>query len=913
MMKSIITRYILSAFVFTCFSLTVVAQSPFDDEQAGAVSVVDGEELEQTFNNNVANSLYGRIAGLTVIQGSSEPGNNAPTLRARGTSTFGSGRDVLIVIDGLPSSYELFQQLTASEIEKIELLKDAASTAVWGNRGANGVLSVTTRRGSIMPLKMNIQAQYGLQQPTRMPDFLDAADYASLYNEARVNDYGPGTELYSAADISAYRSGADPYQHPNVDWYDKVLRDLTPMSNYNLTAQGGSSTVKYFVLLNLAKNSGIIEKGEKVSDNTKNFSYTRYNFRTNVDVQLSKHISSVFTLGGTVEDRTNPGRARNNVSGEYSTNLFSLLAKLPPLSFPVYNEDGYYGGNSAYYNPWGEITQTGYYKTNRRTAQLSAKFIGDLEKITPGLKIDGTISFNSIYKGYTIGSAEYARYDMQGNALSEDVELSINESTYSQWRNFLVYGGVSYDRHFNKNHVKANILTGYEYISQSASEQPYKDIHNAAAFTYSFDGKYTIDLAASYDGTDRFARGNRFGFFPVVGVAWVISRENFLKNVSAINYLKLRTSYGLTGNKETGAPRYPFNQYYTTANYYLGTSNTSNTGYLPSTIAFENATWEKDRQFNVGLDAKLLNVLTLQFDCFHKKRYDILATPYVVVPNFVGFSIPAMNIGETTNQGFEIIARYDDSKGDDCSWFVEAMASYARNKIDFNAEAPTSYPYQQRTGQRIDQPFVLGSMGLFNSESEIANAPVQTFANVQPGDIRYIDMNGDNMIDEDDFAPMGYTRIPELTVGIETGFKWKGFDTRLQMQGAFNRTVYLSGALFEAFQNDGQISEIALGRWTPSTVSSATYPRLSSINNMNNYQSSSFWQRNGNFLKLRTFEVGYTLPHEFTSRLNIESVRVYLNGNNLFSIDHLDGHCDPEVLSGYPSMRTFSIGLNVEL
>ena len=913
MIKDIITRYVLLAFVFVFLPPEVGAQSSFEDEQTGAISVVDGEDLEQTFTNNVANSLYGRIAGLTVVQGSSEPGNNAPTMRARGTSTFGSGRDMLIVIDGLPSSYDLFQQLTATEIEKIELLKDAASTAVWGNRGANGVLSVTTRRGSIMPLKMNIRAQYGLQQPTRMPDFLDAADYATLYNEARVNDYGAGAELYTAEDISAYRSGIDPYHHPNINWYDKVLRDLTPISNYNLTAQGGSSTVKYFVLLNLAKNSGILEKGEKYSDNTKNFSYTRYNFRTNVDVQFSKHISSVFTLGGTVEDRTNPGRARNNVSGEYSTNIFSLLSKLPPNSFPVYNEDGNYGGNSIYYNPWGEITQTGYYKTNRRTAQLSAKFIADLEKITQGLKIDGTISFNSIYKGYTIGSAEYTRYDMQGNALSEDVELGISENTYSQWRNFITYGGISYDRYFNKNHVKANILTGYEYISQSASEQPYKDIHNAASFTYSFDSKYTIDLAASYDGTDRFARGKRFGLFPAGAVAWVVSRENFLKDVNAIGYLKIRTSYGLTGNKETGAPRYPFNQYYATANYNLGTSNTSNTGYLPSTIAYENATWEKDKQFNVGLDATLLKVLTIQFDYFHKKRYDILTTPYVVVPNFVGFRIPAMNVGKATNQGFEMVARYEDSKGENCSWFVEGMTSYARNKIDFNAEAPTSYPYQQRTGQSIDQPFVLESMGLFNSDSDIATAPQQTFDRVQPGDIRYRDMNGDNMVDEDDMGPIGYTRIPEWTIGFDAGIKWNGFDARFLMQGALNRTVYLSGALFEAFQNDGQISEIALNRWTASTASTATYPRLSSINNMNNYRSSSFWQRNGNFLKLRTLEVGYSLPRSFTTRLNIESIRVYLNANNLFSIDHMDGHCDPEVLSGYPSMRTFSIGLNVEL
>ena len=330
-----------------------------DWEMTGAVSSVKGDELIKSFTTNVANTLYGRLPGLTVGQQSSEPGDDAPTLHARGIGTFGSGRDVTIIIDGFPSTYELFQQLSPQEIESVNLLKDAASAAIYGNKAANGVLLVKTKRGVNAPLELKLGVRFGMQQATRLPDFLDSYDYARLYNEAMVNDYGPGSEVYSAADLDAYKNGTDKYRYPNVNWYDQLLRKLSPIADYNLSARGGSDVVRYFVLLNVATNSGLYKGTEKESDYTKDFSYTRYNFRTNVDVKLSKRISSEFTLGGSVEDRVNPGRVRNNVSGEYSTNVFNLMAKLPPNAFPVYYEDGRIGGNSAYYNPWAEITETG--------------------------------------------------------------------------------------------------------------------------------------------------------------------------------------------------------------------------------------------------------------------------------------------------------------------------------------------------------------------------------------------------------------------------------------------------------------------------------------------------------------------------------------------------------------------------
>ena len=882
-------------------------------EMTGAISSVKGDEMSKSFTTNVANTLYARLPGLTVGQQSGEPGNDAPTLHARGISTFGTGRDVTIIIDGFPSTLELFQQLTPQEIESVNLLKDAASAAIYGNKAANGVLLVKTKRGVNAPLELKLGIRFGMQQAMRLPDFLGSYDYAQLYNEAMVNDLGPGSEVYSPADLEAYKNGTDKYRYPNVNWYNQLLRTLSPLADYDLSARGGSDVVRYFVLLNVATNKRLYKGTEKESDYTKDFSYTRYNFRTNVDVKLSKRISSEFTLGGSVEDRVNPGRVRNDVSGEYSTNVFNLIAKLPPNAFPIYHENGQIGGNSAYYNPWAEITETGYYSTNKRSAQLSAKLIGDLGMITPGLSISGAVGFNTIYKSYTIASRDYARYDMSGQQFGETSSMSISESAYNQWRNFVVHGFVNYDRVFGEHHVDAMLMGGYEEYNVSSTDLPYKDIVSGGRLTYSYDKRYVAEFSFAYSGNDNYARGKRFGFFPAGSLGYVISNEEFLKGNKIVDYLKLRASYGLTGNRDNGSTRFPYNQYYTGGNYYLGQSNAASYYYVQNYYANPDATWEKDRKFNIGIDAVLFDRLSITADYFKEKRYDILTMPYDVLPSFVGFKRPELNIGRVSNQGFEAVVRYTGKETKDLTWFVEASAWFARNKILYNAEAPQNYAYQYRTGHRVDQPFLLEALGFFNDQNEIDSSPKQTFAAVQPGDLKYADLNNDKRIDSEDFKAIGYTDVPECTLGLHAGLTYKGFDFDVLFQGALNRSVYWSGSYFEAFQNDGQISSIALNRWTEDTKSTATYPRLSASNNLNNYQSSSFWQKNGDFLKLRSLEIGYTIPKNLTRKIKIEGVRVFMNGTNLFSLDHMDGFTDPETMTGYPAMRTVSLGLSVQL
>ena len=890
-----------------------------------ALSSVKGDDLTKSFTSNVATTLYGKLPGLVVQQGNGEPGNDSPTLRIRGIGTFGQGRDILVVIDGFPSSINCFQQLVPQEIESLTVLKDASATAIYGNRGANGVLLVTTKKGSVAPLKVNVGVQYGIQQAPRLPQFLGAYDYARLYNEALVNDKGPGSEIYSPEDIGAYRLGNDPLYHPDVNWYDQVLRSVSPLANYNFSAEGGSSIIRYFVLFNVVNNQGLYKKTENVSENTKNASYTRYNFRTNVDIDLSSRINMVVTLGGSLEDKTNPGVNEN------TNELFNLMASVPSNSFPVYVAPEMLGGNAIYANPWGNITQTGYTSYNGRGAQTAARLNIDLGMITPGLSISGSVGFNNYFKNFSSKNRTYSYYSVSKGdggkpvytTYSENTSLSGNESKTYQWRNTVFQGFLNYDRTFGKHSINAMLMANYEDYTQKnnygdASNThvlPYKSSGIGGRFSYGFGQRYLAEFSFGYNGNDNFAPGKRFGFFPAGSLGWVISNESFLKDNTIINYMKIRGSYGLTGNSDLGNTRFMYNQYYTGQGYFLGNPQGGRDGLIQGALANPDVTWEKERKMNIGFDATLFHDFSMSIDYFMHKRKDILAKPYSTIPDFLGANVPEMNVGKVKNAGFEASLSYEKKYTKDFMYFVEATAWFARNEIEYNAEAPQLYDYLYQTGHRIDQPFLLEAIGFFASQSDIDQSPRQIFTDVQPGDIKYKDQNNDNIIDQNDLYPIGYSALPELTLGLHLGGSYKGFDIDMLFQGAVNRSVYWSGKYFHAFQNDGNISSIALGRWTEETAATATYPRLSASNNLNNYQESSFWQKNGNFLKMRNLEIGYTIPQELTRKIKIEKIRCYLNGTNLFSLDHMDGMMDPESVTagiGYPVMRTYSVGLSVQ-
>ena len=881
---------------------------------AGAVSKTDAAGLSDFYVSNISNTLFGRIPGLTVQGVGAEPGADSPTLNSRGVGTYGSGSGIFIVIDGFASSQEFFERLTPGEIESIELLKDATATAIYGNRAANGVLVVKTKHGDVSsPLKIDFGTRVGFQQPLRLPDWLDSYDYAVLYNEALANEGQPA--MYGPDALEAYRTGSSPLLYPDVDWYDEIFRSVSPVYNYNLTASGGINSVRYFVHFNGVNNYGLLRNPSLVNDFAKRQSFSRYSFRTNVDVILSKRLTASIILGGCVEDKTTPG------VNESTWNIIDLAATVPPNAFPVMASESYIGGNAAFANPVAEMTERGYISYNGRTAQASLRLTEKLDFITPGLSISGAISFNNLYRSYSNKTRNYARYspvlDSSGEisfaTFGENTELTGDEKTANQWRNIVVNAFIDYDRIFNGRHyLKAMLRYDYDEYTVTGETLPFMNLGFGGLVSYSFDRRYIAEFTFGYHGNDNFPAGSRFGFFPAGALSWVVSEEPFLKDNPVVDNLKLRASYGLVGNADIGGSRWMFNQYYAwNGNYWFGDQNSVVDTYLESAKSNPYVTWEKATKLNVGLEASLFAGLYLSFDWFREHRYDILTTPYSSVPDYLGFSKPSLNVGIVDNTGFEAVLGYHKAKGD-FRYRIEASAWYARNNVVFNSEAPQIYDYLYGTGHPVGQPFALEAIGFYRDQADIDSSPVQIWGEVFPGDIKYKDQNGDGVINEDDCYPLGYTGRPEMTLALDLQFQYKGFDLSLLFQGALNRTVYLDGKQFQAFQNNGKISSFALGRWTPETADTATYPRLATTGNENNYQYSSFWQRNGDFLKLRYLSFGYTFSSPSMQKAHVDGVRVYFSGTNLFSLDYMQGFCDPEVLYGYPAVRTFSLGVDLK-
>lgn len=885
-----------------------------------ALSTVVGSDLQKNFTTNLANTFYGRIPGLTVGQNGGEPGNDSPTLTGRGVNTFGTGRNLLVMVDGFESSFE---QLTPDEIESVSLLKDASATAIYGLRGANGVLLITTKRGSDSPLTVNFSTQQGFHTASRLPQFLNSYDYARLYNEGLKND--GRTPLYTDADLEAYRTGSDPYFHPNVNWYDEVLKKTAPIANYNLNFRGGNSTVRYFVLLNAIQSNGLYKNAGDMADESVNSRYSRFNFRSNVDMTLTKRLSASLTLGGSVEDKTNPA---GNTTGD----IFSSLATLPPNAFPVYNKDGSFGGTGALSNPLANLLQTGSYTSNGRTLQSTLKLTEQLDVLLPGLSVSAAVSFNNFFRSFSNKTKQYERFaatkgpagDTLYTRFGQNTSLVGNEAESDQYRNVVFQGFLNYDRTFGKHAVSAVLLynqdsyTNTDNSTTAVESLPYKHVGAGGRVTYANAGKYIGEFSFGYMGSEAFPKGRRYGFFPAASVGWIVSNEEFLKTNATITYLKLRGSYGLAGNDRIGGSRFMFEQRYPyTAAYYLGTTNTQVFGLAEGAAASTDLSWEKEKKLNMGVELTVARRLDIGVDVFQHNRYDILSSPNRTVPQYIGVTLPLLNQGEVTNRGFEATIRYRSnpatgSPADQFQYSVEAGGWYAQNKIVFNSEAIRLFDYQYTRGRPIGQPFGLEAIGLFASQADIAASPRQLFTPVQPGDVKYKDQNGDGLIDQNDTRPIGNTSIPTLTVNLHPRFQYRNFDLEFLFQGVTGVTTYFGGANFRAFQNNGSVGPMALDRWTPETAGSATYPRLSAANNLNNYRYSSFWQRDGSFIKLRSLEVGYSLSNQLVEKVGMTNARVFVNGTNLFSLDHLRGYADPEVGIGYPALRTVSAGVRLQ-
>jgi TonB-linked SusC/RagA family outer membrane protein len=891
--------------------MAVAYGSQYRRSNTAAISSISGEEVYETPVPTLSNGLMGRIPGLTVMQQSGEPGYDEPSMNIRGLATYNNS-DYLVYVDGFESP---FNQLSALEIESISVLKDAAALALFGIRGANGVIWVTTKKGEAGKAKVQFDARYGFQSPVQLPDFLESYDYARLYNEALVNDFGPGSEEYSEESLQAYKNNTNPYLYPNVDWYDEVLRESTPVYDANLTFTGGNKSVKYFVLLGYMRNQGLYANTDKDKEINSNADFQRYNFRSNVDIDINVIFDASVKLGGRIEDRYFP-----NFHGP---TLWNNMAKYPPNIYPVKTQNDQWGGNAIYPdNPVASILAKGYSSTHDRNVQATFRLREKLDMILPGLSLTQTASFSNWFRGNYDKTRDYARYQPVYNGETErieydkyleDTDFSINEWSNSQWHRTNFEFALNYNRSFGASTLSSMVMYHQDKYMVDGDNVPYAHQGIKGRINYGFKNRYFAEFGFAYNGSENFPSGERYGFFPAISGTWIISDEDFMNNITAFDFLKLRSSYGLLGNDRVGTVRFPYEyNYYNSGGYYLGTNGDRWVDALvEGSLGNTDVSWEKSKKFNVGIDARLFGKLDATVDYFHEKRTDIIGTRSATIPDYLGVGLPYENIGEVTNKGFEVGFRYSYKIGD-FSYFAGTKFWFARNTIDYMNEVVRPEPYLYRTGHSIGQEFGLEVIGFFNSWEEIndEDTPEQLFGPVQPGDIRYKDQNNDGFINEDDEVAIGHGRTPEFTYSFNFGAEYKGFDMELFFQGVGNRSVYLSGPYVWAFIDNAKAAPNALGRWTEATKETATYPRLTTIPNENNYRTSTFWMENGAFLRLRNVELGYTLPKLVSEKLGIAKARVYVNGINQLTWDHID-NLDPEVMSGYPLMKSWNMGLSV--
>ncbi|TZF83224.1 TonB-dependent receptor [Pedobacter sp. BS3] len=886
------------------------------DQVTSAISSVSGAELRKIQTATLTNALIGKLPGVTIMGTGGAPGFDEPSITVRGQHTSLSN-GVLLLVDGIQVNNISF--LSPDEIESVTVLKDAAALALYGAKGGNGVLLVTTRRGNLSnKTNISLNARYGSQSAIQLPKLANSYDFARLYNEARQNDGLPPT--YTATQLEGYRLGTDPYLYPNVNWFDEILRKNSPIQDYSVTFDGGNQTAKYFVMAGFMNNQGLYAGTDQTHNS--NLNYNCLNFRANLDLNLSKGFSAQVGLGGNIQDRRFPPVA--------TATFWQNMITYAPNLYSVRTPDGRVTGSANYpSNPLGDLLERGYQSRHDRNIQMNVRATQKLDFITDGLKIFGAVLFDNLLQNRYDKTRNYAYYEpllttgsngqdsiyYQQQGLDSDLSV-VTGNDYENNR-IIFQGGFDFDRKFNQHEVGGMIFFQQDKYTVLGNQSAFAMQNLAGRITYNYKEKYFAEGAFSYSGLENYPPGHRFGFFPAISAAWLMHKEDFLKSSKWINYLKLRASAGMVGN-DRGASRFNYNQYWGTASsqgYYFGTGQNFSSALVQLGMANPDITWETGRILNFGVDAALFNnKLSINADVFHENRSDILVNMSGVTSALAGYTAGVTaNKGRVIDYGTEIAATYNGDAGK-VKYYVGGQFTYAFNKIKESYETPKKETYSYRQGHPVGQYFGLEAIGYFRDESDIISSPVQTFSTVRPGDLKYKDQNGDGIIDVNDQIAIGKANYPQINYGVNTGVAFNGFNLDLFFQGVANRSVYLSGYLFQPFTNNANVLDWAVnGRWTPETRATATYPRLTTQSNANNYQASTFWVRNANFLRLRNIELGYTLSKKAVAKMGLESIKFYVSGMNLLTWDDLAVDVDPETLSmGYPTLKSYSAGISVK-
>jgi len=886
----------------------------------GAISTVSGKDLRQSPVANLTNALAGRLSGLFAQQNSGQPGKDQANIQIRGISTYRSGTSPLFIVDGIQQ--DDIGQIDMNEVENISILKDASATAVYGVRGANGVIIVTTRRGKTGEAKVSVSSQTGVNVTHRLPKFLDAYNSLLLLKESYVNDGQAASFPYSDAEMEHFRTGDMPSVYPNVDWSKEVMRKSSLQTQFNANVQGGTERVKYFVSAGYLNQNGIFKNfSQSETDNT--YYFKRYNFRSNLDINVNKNLDLSLNLATRLENVNQPHPAESGRS------VFNQLMRVgfAPYNFPIYNPDGSFGApkeSNQHANLLAQLTLAGYDRSYKTDITSTVNATHKLDFVLKGLSAKAQMAFsNAQFSSKSLYRDGYPTY--RYNPVN-DTYLLFN-SNYPVLRPYQTSTGnlapksvtdlqasLNYDNVFGKHTISLLAL----YNQNSTKEGSNRDINYlgyVGRLTYNYNQRYMLEINSGYNGSNQFNDQNHFGFFPAVSAGWVISEESFLKkNLSFINFMKLRGSYGMVGNDKIGIDLATYaylSTYVSTGSYGFGDNHTSYSGLAEGKIGNPDLTWEKERKANIGIEADFFqSKFKVTFDYFDNQRYDIITTR-ATVGQIVGVTLPEMNIGKVRNRGYELEIAHNSKLGN-VEYFLKGNISVARNKILERDEEKKKYPWLQSTGLSVGQLFGYKAIGFYNDANDLANSPKNVTLNPQVGDLKFADLNNDGIINDDDKGPIGYPNVPNTSLGLSGGIGYKGFDFSFLLQGALNGSVRLSDELI--YDNAAnRFQETHLGRWTPETATTATYPKLH-LGSANNRSVSSFWLRSNDYLRLKNVEIGYRFTPKAIQRIGIESLRVYANGANLLTWDYVK-LIDPESPSGrgenYPQQRIFSFGLNL--
>ncbi|MDU7601530.1 MAG: SusC/RagA family TonB-linked outer membrane protein [Bacteroides caccae] len=888
-------------------------------ESTGAVSTVYAENIDKSSAFSIGNSLYGNVLGLTTMQSTGVVWEQMPSMYIRGLKTLNGNNGILLVVDGLErdNNWQALKYITPEEVESVSVLRDAAALALYGYRGVNGVVNIVTKRGKYDTREINFSYDHAFNYMTRKPELADAYTYASALNEALTND---GKQVrYSQNELNAFKNGTSPYLYPNVNWWEEVFRDRGASDIATLSFRGGSTKMRYYTMMNLQNNRGFIKNFDTNADYSTQEKYSKANFRTNLDIDLSPKTKMQANIMGILNEFSRPGMG--------SDNLISKLYQLPSAAFPIRTESGLWGGNTTWGENWNPVALTegrAYSKGHTRGLYADMSLRQDLSSLTKGLGASVRIGYDNLAsywenhtKGYKYGMASVASWEnglpIAGEEITggKDTEMSGDSKLDWQYRAFNFQMNVDWQRQFGVHSLYSMLLYTYKYDNAKGINNTFYR-QNAGWYThYGFKNRYFADFTLMASASNLLAPDHRWNVSPTVGLAWLISNEKFMQSQNVVDFLKLRASFGMLNTDNIPGNGY-WNETVGGGNGYPINNNFGGDGgWHEGRLASVNGTTEKTYKYNAGVDATLFKGLTLTVDGFYERRSDIWVSSDGQNSAVLGASGSYVNAGIVDSWGTEIGANYYKKMGN-VELNLGGTFTYNRSKIIEMLEEPAAYDYTRSTGNPVGQIFGLQAIGYFVDQADIDNSLPQQFGPVKAGDIKYKDMNGDKVINSDDRVAMGYnSTCPEIYYSFSLGLEWKGLGFSAQFQGVGNYTAILSGTYYHPLVDNTTISNyVYRNRWTPETPN-ARFPRLTTETVDNNLQTSSLWLADRSFLKLRNCEVYYKLPSSWLNRFWVKNAKVYVRGVDLLCFDSID-QLDPEAMNNsYPATRSIHVGLSV--